>query len=179
MNQMLLKFKEFFDEFKSFESHNLRDSHNDENELVCSMGSFKGVFMSPFQKGILTNAVLCGIQRSFICKYLDINRQRVSHIVNQTRVGDDVVRPHKLDQIALDSLSTKMISLKAESSSAIKRSCLVELIQEGARETDMRKGGNGLGCEIIDSRTISQLMKDSGLTLNKGQVQSKARCLAS
>ena len=122
--------------------------------------------MSPCQKNAIHQAVISGV----------IGKERVTNIIKNIRCGDDVVRPHKIDEISRTALKTEMAEFKLRNQGAMKRCLFIEMVQKKARETDIRRGGNGIGSEIKDNRTINTLIKDLGTSLVKGQVVSKARC---
>jgi hypothetical protein len=132
MEVLISEYANFFIQFPPNEIHFLRTDSSE--PIVTSLGSLKGKLLTSVQKLSLIDAVHSGLPRKFICRYLDIGKQRISAMINQNSsggfFGDEANRPNKIDQISRASLKEKISYLASSSNSAIIRSQLVNLIQD-------------------------------------------------
>ena len=103
------------------------------------------------------------MKRSVIAEYLDIDRQRISAMIttknNGGRFGDDIGRPHILDHVSYSELPSKVEKVMVMTHNPLKESQFYDLVQECAVQSDIHRGGNGIGVAIKDNRTIEQIKK--------------------
>ena len=167
--------------FKSFPYKEIKLIRGTNEEHIRSEhGSYKGEMFTPIEKTAICESIDLGMKRAFIIEYLGISEWRIKDILKVYRTGkafgDDFVRPTKLDQQSYNSLPETVKKKEEEQQNSVKKGQLYTIIQEEAVKTDLRRGGNGIGVEILDCRTMEKIIEDTKeLRPEKGQTSTKAR----
>ena len=167
--------------FKSFPYKEIKLTRGTNEEHIRSEhGSYKGEMFTPIEKTAICESIDLGMKRAFIIEYLGISEWRIKDILKVYRTGkafgDDFVRPTKLDQQSYNSLPETVKKKEEEQQNSVKKGQLYTIIQEEAVKTDLRRGGNGIGVEILDCRTMEKIIEDTKeLRPEKGQTSTKAR----